>query len=140
MVHIFTDLQDNFRNMGKSQGGPIFNQPEHKTSYLCISYRSEHHMGKFVCMCLFSTPLLSKVVQKLQSQICGIILIAPAWLTKLWFWDLVEMSLYISRQLPPICNLLKQSLNNYYHANPTSLNHTWYLGVQLSKNTGSLQE
>ena len=86
------------------------------------------------------TALLPKVVQKLQSQICRIIL-APGWPTKPWFWDLVEMSLDIPRQLPPIRTLLKQPLNNQYHANPASLNlHVWYLGVQLSKNTGSLQK
>ena len=77
------------------------------------------------------TALLPKVVQKLQSQICRIILIAPGWPTKSWFWDLVEMSLDIPRQLPPICTLLKQPLNNQYHANPASLNlRVWYLGVQ----------
>ena len=38
------------------------------------------------------TTLLPKVVQKLQSQTCRIILIAPGWPTKPWFWDLVEMS------------------------------------------------
>ena len=49
------------------------------------------------------TTLLPKIAQKLQSQTCRIILIAPGWLTKPWFWDLVEMSLDIPRQLPPIC-------------------------------------
>ena len=50
------------------------------------------------------------------------------------------MSLDIPRQLPPIQTLLKQLLNNQYHANPASLNlHVWYLSVQLSKNAGSLQ-
>ena len=40
----------------------------------------------------------------------------------------------------PFCTLLKQPLKNHYHANPTSLNlHAWYLGVQLSKNMGSVQ-
>ena len=86
------------------------------------------------------TALLPKVIQKLQSQVCRIILIAPGWPTKPCFWDIVEMALDIPRQLPPIRTLLKQPLNNHYHANPTSLNlHDWYLGVQLSKNTGSMQ-
>ena len=54
------------------------------------------------------TALLPKVIQKLQSQICRIILIiAPGWPTKPWFWDLVEMSLDIPRQLPFIHTLLK---------------------------------
>ena len=88
-----------------------------------------------------STALLPKVVQKLQSQICRIILIASGWPTKPWFWDLMKMSLDIPRQLPPIRTLLKQPLNNQYHINPASLNlHVWYLGVQLSKNKGSLQK
>ena len=87
------------------------------------------------------TALLPKVVQKLQSQTCRMILIAPGWLTKPWFWDLVELSLDIPRQLLPIHTLLKQPLNNHYHANPTSLNlHVWYLGVQHSKNMASLQK
>ena len=81
------------------------------------------------------TALLPKVVKKLQSHTCRIILIAPGWPTKPWFWDLVEMSLDIPRQLPPILTLLKQPLNNHYHANPISLNlHIWYLGVLHSKN------
>ena len=87
------------------------------------------------------TALLPKVVQKLQSQTCRMILIALGWPTKPWFWDLVELSLDIPRQLPPIRTLLKQPLNNHYHANPTSLNlHVWYLGVQHSKNMISLQK
>ena len=57
------------------------------------------------------------------------------------FWDLVEMSLDIPRQLPPIRTLLKQPLNNHYHSNPISLNlHIWYLGIQHSKNMVSLQK
>ena len=47
----------------------------------------------------------------------------------------------IPRQLPPIRTLLKQPLNNRYHAIPISLNlHIWYLGVQQSKNMVSLQK
>ena len=82
-----------------------------------------------VAYALPPTALLPKVVQKLQSQIC-----TPGWPTKPWFLDLVEMSLDIPRQLPPIRTLLKQPLNNQYHASPASLNlHVWYIGVQLSE-------
>ena len=50
------------------------------------------------------------------------------------------MSLDIPSQLPPIHTLLKQQLNNHCHTNTTSLNlHAWYLEVQLSKNTASMQ-
>ena len=43
------------------------------------------------------TALLPKVVKKLQSQTCRIILIAPSWPTKPWFWDLVEMSTHSAK-------------------------------------------
>ena len=76
------------------------------------------------------TALLPKVIQKLQSQICRLLLIAPGWPSKPWFWDLVEMSLDVSRRLPQIQTLLKQPMNNLFHANPASLNlHVWYLGA-----------
>ena len=80
------------------------------------------------------TALLPRVVQKLLSQQCRLILIAPGWPTKPWFWDLVELSLDIPRQLPPIRSLLKQPLNNQFHTHPESLNlHAWYLGAQPSR-------
>ena len=72
---------------------------------------------------------------------CRLILIAPGWPTRPWFWDLVEMSLNYPRQLPPICPLLKQPLNNRFHTPPESLNlHVWYLGVQSSRIRVSLQK
>ena len=86
------------------------------------------------------TALLPKVVQKLQSQMCRLLLIAPGWPSKPWFWDLVEMSLDVPRRLPQIRTLLKQPMNNLFHANPASLNlHVWYLGAHRCNNEGSLQ-
>ena len=86
------------------------------------------------------TALLPRVVQKLLSQECRLILIAPGWPTKSWFWDLVELSLDLPRQLPPIRSLLKQPLNNQFHTHPESLNlHAWYLGVPSSKTKVFLQ-
>ena len=87
------------------------------------------------------TALLPRVVQKLLSQECRLILIAPGWPTKPWFWDLMELSLDHPRQLPPIRSLLKQPLNNQFHTHPESLNlHAWYLGVQPSRAKVSLQK
>ena len=87
------------------------------------------------------TALLPRVVQKLLSQSCRLILIAPGWPTKPWFWDLVELSLDHPRQLPPIRSLLKQPLNNQFHTHPESLNlHVWFLGVQSSRTRASLQK
>ena len=86
------------------------------------------------------TALLPKVVQKLQSQMCRLILIAPGWPSKPWFWDLVEMSMDVPRQLPHIQTLLKQPMNNHFHTNPASLNlHVWYLGAHCCNSAGSLQ-
>ena len=87
------------------------------------------------------TAFLSRVFQKLQSQECRLILIAPGWPTKPWFWDLVKLFLDHPRQLPPICSLLKQPLNNQFHSHPESLNlHAWYLGIQPSRTKVSLQK
>ena len=86
------------------------------------------------------TALLPKVVQKLQSQMCRLLLIAPGWPSKPWFWDLVEMSLDMLRRLPQIRTLLKQPINNVFHSNPATLNlHVWYLGAHRCNNEGSLQ-
>ena len=138
MVPLSTDLQKNFQNLGQSPGGPL--RLSNPRSSRFGSRCPEHPMGKPGCIRFSSHCPSNQGDTKLQSQICRIILIAPGWPTKPWFWDLVEMSLDIPRELPPICTLLKQPLNNHYHTNPTSLNlHTWYLGVQLSKNTGSMQ-
>ena len=83
------------------------------------------------------TALLPRVVQKLLSQECRLILIAPGWPTKLWFWDLVELSLDLPRQLPPIRSLLKQPLNNQFHAHSESLNlHAWYPVSSILQNQG----
>ena len=149
MVPFSTNLQTNFLTLEEFPSGLIHNQPEHKTPSLHLSNPRPTGLGcrcpkipweNLVAYAFPPTALLPKVVQKFQSQICRIILIAPGWPTKPWFWDLLEMSLDIPRQLPPIRTLLKQSLNTQYHANPASLNlHVWYLGVQLSKNAGSLQ-
>ena len=88
-----------------------------------------------------STALLPRVVTKLLSQTCRLILIAPGWPTKPCFWDLVELSLDHPRQLPPIRSLLKQPLNSQFHTHPESLNlHVWYLGVQSSRTRVSLQK
>ena len=85
--------------------------------------------------------LLPRVVQKLMSQNCRLILIAPGWPTKPWFWDLVEVSLDLPQQIPPVHYLLKQPLRNQFHSNPESLNlHVWYIGAHLSRTKASMQK
>ena len=51
--------------------------------------------------------ILGKGVEKLQDSPCKrIILIAPGWLNKPWFWDLVATSNQIPLSLPNMPNLL----------------------------------
>ena len=150
VVPFSSDIQESLQNMGETTSGPVCNQPEQKAPSLCLSDSRPSGLGSrcpnipwenLVAYTFPPTALLPKVIQKLQSQVCRIILIAPGWSTKPWFWDLVEMSLDIPRQLPPIRTLLKQPLNNHYHANPSSLNlHAWYLGVQEDGFNGEVAE
>ena len=83
VVPVSTDLQTNFQTLGESPSGPVRNQPEQKTSYICLSDSGssgmgsrcpQHSVGKHGCLHIAPTALLPKVVQKLQSQTCRIIL------------------------------------------------------------------
>ena len=150
VVPISTDLQTNFQTLEESPSGPVHNQPEQKTSYICLSDSGssglgsrcpQHPMGKPGCLRFSSHRPTAQGCTKTSISNVQDDSDCPGWLTKPWFWGLVELSLDIPRQLPPIHTLLKQPLNNHYHANPTSLNlHVWYLGVQHSKNMVSLQK
>ena len=85
---------------------------------------------------------------------CRLILIASGWPTKPWFWDLVEMSLDVPRQLPQIRTLLKQPCTEQplphqpgflqppclVSRKPVFQQYGFTVGVQLSKNAGSLQK
>ena len=59
VVPVSTDLQTNFQTLGESPSGPVRNQPEQKTSYICLSdSRSsgmgsrcpQHSVGKHGCL------------------------------------------------------------------------------------------
>ena len=59
VVPISTDLQTNFQTLGESPSGPVRNQPEQKTSYICLSDSGssglgsrcpQHPMGKPGCL------------------------------------------------------------------------------------------
>ena len=87
------------------------------------------------------TAILGKVVEKLQDTLCTrIIIIAPGWPNKPWFWDLVAMSSQIPLSLPLLPNLLTQPFNQIPHRNLSNLNlHAWLLEPQQSRNKGSLR-
>ena len=85
--------------------------------------------------------LLHRVIQKIRQTYCLVIVIAPGWPGMPWIWDLVHLSMEIPLQLPVSMTLLKQSHNQVFHNNPQFLNlHTWYLGVDSSKNKASLRK
>ena len=109
----------------------------------CLGHgRSKHKLVGSHCLCLPPPPplaLLHRAIQKIRQSRCLIIVIAPGWPGKPWFWDLVWLSTEIPLQLPVSRTLLKQSHNYVFHSNPQHLNlHTWYLGVDSSKNKASL--
>ena len=149
MVPVSTSFQTNFQDMGESPSGPFCNQTEHKTPLYVSPIPDPQAWAvdalnvpweNLVAYAYPPTALLPKVVQKLQSQMCRLLLIAPGWPSKPWFWDLVEMSLDVPRRLPQIRTLLKQPMNNHFHTNPASFNlHVWYLGAHRCNNEGSLQ-
>ena len=86
--------------------------------------------------------ILGKVVEKLQNSRCKrMILIAPGWPNRPWFWDLVTMSTQIPLCLPNLANLLAQPFNQTLHRNLTNLNlHAWLLEPLQSKTRASLRQ
>ena len=85
------------------------------------------------------TAVLQRVIQKIRQCHCLIIVIAPGWSERPWFWDLVQLSAEIPLQLLVSTTLLKQSHNYVFHSSPHHLNlHAWCLGVDNSKNKASL--
>ena len=79
------------------------------------------------------TPIISQVLNKISSDQCKILLIAPAYPRTSWYQVLLKLSIMEPIRLPPNWNLLKQPKTNKYHMSPESLNlHAWLLsGNQL---------
>ena len=83
--------------------------------------------------------LIQKVIQKMNTYRCRMIVVAPGWPGMPWFWDLVELSTKPPLQLPQWPNLLKQSMNQKLHQNLEFLNlHVWHLDTSQSKTNSSL--
>ena len=142
-----------FKQISKIWESPqvdLNNQPEQETSSLCLSdSRSsglgsrcpQHSMGKHGCLRISSHRPAAQGCTKTSISNVQDNSDCPRLADKTMVLGPGGDSLDIPRQLPPIRTLLKQPLNNHYHANPTSLNlHVWYLGVQHSKNMVSLQK
>ena len=113
VVPVSTDFQTNFQTLGESPSGPVHNQPEQKTSYICLSdSRSsglgsrcpQHPMGKSSCLHLFSHCPAAQGCTKTSITNMQDNSDSPR------LWDLVELSLDIPRQLPPI-----RTLRTWFH-------------------------
>ena len=73
------------------------------------------------------TPLIPQVLEKVRSEECELILIAPAWPTQAWFPALLRLLVDHPRCLPARRTLLKQR-SNMFHTNPQFLSlHAWRL-------------
>ena len=83
------------------------------------------------------TPLIPRVLEKVRSEECEIILIAPAWPTQAWFPALLRLLVDHPRCLPSRRTLLKQG-NNTFHTNPQMLSlHAWRLSSRPCEVTAS---
>ena len=72
--------------------------------------------------------LFPKVIQKMNTYRCKMIVVAPGCLMIHWFWDLVNLSTKPTLQLPCWPHLLKQPFSHNYHQNLLYLNlHVWHL-------------
>jgi len=74
------------------------------------------------------TSIMTKVLEKIMSTNCHIILVAPAWPGQPWFQDLLRLSIREPLRLPEWRTLLKQTGKNVFHTNPGHLRlHAWNL-------------
>ena len=72
--------------------------------------------------------LIPKVIQKMNTYRCRMIVVAPGWPRMHWFWDLVNLSTKPPLQLPHWPHLLKQPFSQKFHQNLMFLNlHVWHL-------------
>ena len=77
--------------------------------------------------------LVGRVVHKLQSHSCLMILIAPLWPAQPWFPELLNCLIDYPRELPLVENLLTQPVTRAPHTRPGILHlHAWRLSSQVS--------
>ena len=73
------------------------------------------------------TPLIPQVLEKVRTEECELVLIAPAWPTQAWFPALLRLLVDHPRCLPARRTLLKQG-SNTFHSNLQMLSlHAWRL-------------
>ena len=76
--------------------------------------------------------ILMQVLNKIISDQCRILLIAPAFPAANWFQVILSLLEENPLELPPIQSLLKQPRSQIFHRNPGKL-HTWLLSGKQSE-------
>ena len=72
--------------------------------------------------------LIPKVLEKIQTEKCTVILIAPAWPSRQWYPKLLNLLTDFPRKIRSTRKLLKQPISNIFHQNPEFLQlHAWKL-------------
>ena len=84
----------------------------------------------------YAFSLIPKVIQKMNTYRCKMIVVAPGWTRLHWFWDLVNLSTKSPLQLPHWPHLLKQPFSQKFHQNLMYLNlHVWHLDTSALRIT-----
>ena len=76
--------------------------------------------------------LIPKVLKHMKQGHCQVILIAPQWLKRHWYLDLLQLCIANPIKLPVTHNLLSQPNIMIYHLDPKvfNLNASWRAGAQ----------
>ena len=80
-----------------------------------------HGVGLSAGVRLPPQPIMAKVLQKIWSSRCRIILIASALVQQSYYPDLMELSVRPSLKLPQLSDLLSQHLTGVLHQQPDIL-------------------
>ena len=163
VVSLSRGLPDNLQQVAPAKNRPYCHEVQQQVASVCFTdtgspgHSTQSAMGGLGRICLPTSSILGKVVEKLKDSPCKtIILIAPGWPNMPWFWDLVAMSSHsnsnslqyakfkfshIPLSLLFLPNQLTQLFNQIPHRNLTNLNlHAWLLEPQQLKSRASLRQ
>ena len=98
---------------------------------VCISCPRQSSLGNregLVSYVFCPIALIPQVIQQMTTYRCRIIMIAPGWPGRSWFWDLVNLSTKFLLRLPLWVNLLTQPFSNRLQNKLAYWNlHVWRL-------------
>ena len=106
-------LPSNMSPVAPAPSGPVCHQVQQEITTICFSGSIPQGLDSYTFP---PAAILGNVVEKLQDYPCNrIILIAPGWPIRPWFWDLVAMSSQIPLCLPNLPSLVTQPFNQTLH-------------------------